>query len=83
MRHIQFISPTIAALGAAVFFGASTPFSKELVGQISPISFCILLSLFRLAFWLDKDGSNRGCSCQMNSGPYNSHTVTLGLSNLL
>ncbi|MDP3560978.1 MAG: EamA family transporter [Legionellaceae bacterium] len=39
----KLISPTIAALGAAFFFGASTPFSKELVGQISPLLLAGLL----------------------------------------
>jgi drug/metabolite transporter (DMT)-like permease len=43
MLRYQSISPTIAALGAAVFFGASTPFAKELVGQISPLLLAGLL----------------------------------------
>ncbi len=43
MLHFRFISPTIAALGAAVFFGASTPFAKQLVGQISPLLLAGLL----------------------------------------
>lgn len=43
MRHIQFISPSVAALSAAMFFGASTPFAKELVGQVSPVLLAGLL----------------------------------------
>ena len=37
MRISYFISPISAALGAALFFGASTPFAKLFVSQISPI----------------------------------------------
>jgi len=37
MIHLPTISPTFAALGAAVFFGGSTPFAKQLLGQISPL----------------------------------------------
>ncbi|QMT60786.1 hypothetical protein HBNCFIEN_02171 [Legionella sp. PC997] len=36
-------SPTLAVLVAALFFGASTPFAKYLVGQISPILLAGLL----------------------------------------
>ncbi|KTC89166.1 DMT family transporter [Fluoribacter dumoffii] len=43
MFHYRLISPTIAALGAAMFFGASTPFAKQLVGQISPLLLAGLL----------------------------------------
>jgi drug/metabolite transporter (DMT)-like permease len=43
MLKIRLISPTFAALGAAVFFGASTPFAKQLVGQISPLLLAGLL----------------------------------------
>lgn len=43
MLHFRFISPTLAALGAAVFFGASTPFAKQLVGHISPLLLAGLL----------------------------------------
>jgi len=35
--------PTVAALAAAVFFGGSTPFAKQLVGQISPLLLAGLL----------------------------------------
>lgn len=44
MRFLS-ITPTFAALGAAIFFGASTPFAKQLVGQISPILLAGLLYL--------------------------------------
>lgn len=43
MVHLRSITPTFAALGAAVFFGASTPFAKQLVGQISPMLLAGLL----------------------------------------
>ncbi|STX55479.1 drug/transporter permease [Legionella beliardensis] len=43
MVRIRALSPTLAALGAAVFFGGSTPFAKELVGQISPLLLAGLL----------------------------------------
>lgn len=43
MIHLRTISPTLAALGAALFFGASTPFAKQLVGQISPLLLAGLL----------------------------------------
>lgn len=43
MFHFRLISPTLAALGASVFFGASTPFAKQLVGQISPLLLAGLL----------------------------------------
>lgn len=43
MSRFRLISPTVAALGAAVFFGASTPFAKQLVGQISPLLLAGLL----------------------------------------
>jgi drug/metabolite transporter (DMT)-like permease len=43
MVHLRSITPTFAALGAAVFFGASTPFAKQLVGQISPLLLAGLL----------------------------------------
>lgn len=38
-------APVIAALGAAALFGASTPFAKQLVGDISPILLAGLLYL--------------------------------------
>lgn len=41
--YLRIISPTFAALAAAVFFGGSTPFAKELVGQISPLLLAGLL----------------------------------------
>ena len=40
---MRLISPTGAALGAAIFFGASTPFAKQLVGQVSPLLLAGLL----------------------------------------
>ncbi|KTD75237.1 MULTISPECIES: DMT family transporter [Legionella] len=43
MWRIRSISPTFAALGAALFFGASTPIAKELVGQIPPLLLAGLL----------------------------------------
>jgi len=43
MLRFRLISPTFAALGAALFFGASTPFAKQLVGQISPLLLAGLL----------------------------------------
>lgn len=43
--YLRIISPTFAALGAAVFYGGSTPFAKELVGQISPLLLAGLLYL--------------------------------------
>lgn len=45
MFLFRLISPTVAALGAAAFFGASIPFAKELVGQISPLLLAGLLYL--------------------------------------
>lgn len=42
MRYIN-ISPTTAALGAALFFGGSTPFAKQLLNHISPILLAGLL----------------------------------------
>ncbi len=38
-------TPVIAALGAAALFGASTPFAKQLVGDISPVLLAGLLYL--------------------------------------
>ncbi|MEP6607715.1 MAG: DMT family transporter [Burkholderiaceae bacterium] len=38
-------SPVIAALAAAVLFGASTPFAKQLIGDVSPILLAGLLYL--------------------------------------
>ncbi|MGM9451981.1 DMT family transporter [Legionella bozemanae] len=43
--YLRILSPTFAALAAAVFFGGSTPFAKELVGQISPLLLAGLLYL--------------------------------------
>lgn len=43
MIHLKTISPTLAALGAALFFGGSTPFAKQLVGQVSPLLLAGLL----------------------------------------
>lgn len=40
---LRSISPAFAALGAALFFGGSTPFAKQLVGQISPLLLAGLL----------------------------------------
>ncbi|CAM2882350.1 drug/transporter permease [Legionella steigerwaltii] len=39
----RLFSPTSSALGAALFFGASTPFAKQLVGQMSPLLLAGLL----------------------------------------
>lgn len=41
--RFQSISPILAALGAAVFFGGSTPFAKQLVVQVSPVLLAGLL----------------------------------------
>ena len=41
--HFRWASPTCAALGAALFFGGSTPFAKQLVGHISPLLLAGLL----------------------------------------
>ncbi|HBC0466396.1 TPA: EamA family transporter [Legionella pneumophila] len=41
--YLRTISPIVAAFGAAVFFGGSTPFSKALMGQISPLLLAGLL----------------------------------------
>ncbi|CZO60704.1 EamA family transporter [Legionella pneumophila serogroup 1] len=41
--QIQILSPVLAALAAALFFGSSTPFAKVLVGQISPLLLAGLL----------------------------------------
>lgn len=43
MPRFRTITPTFAALGAALFFGGSTPFAKQLVGQISPLLLAGLL----------------------------------------
>ena len=43
MFSSRLVSPTCAALGAALLFGASTPFAKDLVGQISPLLLAGLL----------------------------------------
>lgn len=43
MLRLRLISPSSAALGAAVFFGASTSFAKQLVGQIPPLLLAGLL----------------------------------------
>jgi drug/metabolite transporter (DMT)-like permease len=43
MMKLRVISPTMAALCAAVFFGGSTPFAKQLLNQISPILLAGLL----------------------------------------
>lgn len=43
MLPTQLISPTVAALGASLLFGASIPFAKELVGSISPVLLAGLL----------------------------------------
>ena len=37
MLKPHFSSATIAALGAALLFGGSTPFAKQLVGDIPPL----------------------------------------------
>lgn len=37
MPKIHFSSATLAALGAAILFGGSTPFAKQLIGDISPL----------------------------------------------
>ena len=43
MLPFQVVSPTIAALGAALFFGGSTPFAKQLLANMSPVLLAGLL----------------------------------------
>jgi drug/metabolite transporter (DMT)-like permease len=45
MSKLNFSSPILAALGAAILFGGSTPFAKQLVGAISPLFLAGLLYL--------------------------------------
>jgi drug/metabolite transporter (DMT)-like permease len=45
MPKLYFSSPTLAALGAAILFGGSTPFAKQLVGDIAPLLLAGLLYL--------------------------------------
>lgn len=43
MLRLNFSPAIFAALGAAVLFGGSTPFAKQLIGDISPLLFAGLL----------------------------------------
>ncbi|QDQ39221.1 EamA family transporter [Legionella geestiana] len=43
MVSVRVFSPTIAALSAALFFGGSTPFAKQLLGSMSPVLLAGLL----------------------------------------
>lgn len=45
MSTFHFSWSTLAALGAAILFGASTPFAKQLVGSMSPLLLAGLLYL--------------------------------------
>lgn len=45
MSKLHFSSATLSALGAAFLFGGSTPFAKQLVGDISPLLLAGLLYL--------------------------------------
>lgn len=45
MPKAHFSSATFAALGAALLFGGSTPFAKQLIGDISPLLLAGLLYL--------------------------------------
>jgi len=45
MGKFHLSSATLAALSAAILFGASTPFAKQLVGDVSPIMLAGLLYL--------------------------------------
>lgn len=45
MSKFHFSPSTFAALGAAVLFGGSTPFAKQLVGEMSPLLLAGLLYL--------------------------------------
>ena len=45
MTKLHLSSATLAALGAAILFGSSTPFAKQLVGDISPLLLAGLLYL--------------------------------------
>src|SRR5476649_2143880 len=45
MFKLHFSPPVLAALGAAILFGGSTPFAKQLVGDVSPLLLAGLLYL--------------------------------------
>ena len=45
MAKLHFSPAALAALGAAILFGSSTPFAKQLVGDISPLLLAGLLYL--------------------------------------
>ena len=45
MPKLHFSSATLAAIGAAILFGGSTPFAKQLVGNVSPLLLAGLLYL--------------------------------------
>ncbi|MCE3045458.1 hypothetical protein [Legionella sp. 16cNR16C] len=61
MRRFQLITPTIAALGAAMYFEASTPFAKQLVGQVSPVL------VARLLYAVSCAGADAVCDIFRNS----------------
>lgn len=66
MLNLKSISPIASALGAALFFGISTPFAKQLLNDISPILLAGLLyigsglGLFIIRFLRDKGWSHSG-----------------------
>lgn len=70
MFKIPTVSPTIAAFSAALFFGGSTPFAKQLIAQVSPILLAGLLyagsglGLFLARIIQDKGWSHSGLQKQ-------------------
>jgi drug/metabolite transporter (DMT)-like permease len=64
--HVGFSRGVVFALAAAVFFGASTPLAKALLGTVDPVLLAGLFYLgagigltlwWRLRFWLSTSGS--------------------------
>jgi drug/metabolite transporter (DMT)-like permease len=45
MPKLHMSSSAMAALGAAILFGGSTPFAKQLVGHVSPLLLAGILYL--------------------------------------
>ena len=69
MTKFQFTPAIFAALGAAFLFGASTPFAKQLLGNISPVLLAGLLYLGSgTGLWIAKLIKNRN----WHSGLYKS-----------
>ncbi|KTD53624.1 hypothetical protein Lsan_4034 [Legionella santicrucis] len=65
MKKINLSSAMITALSAAILFGGSTPFAKQLIGNTSPILLAGLLylgsgiGLFLLRFIKDRTYEKR------------------------